>query len=58
MEAMGFLRGDASACVFRQPVRRLVVSVHGTDSTVAGPKHKLDLMKVEMQKRYELTGGG
>ena len=42
MEAMGFLRGDASACVFRHLTRRLVASVHGDDFTVAGPKHQLD----------------
>ena len=58
MEAMGFLRGDASACVFRQPTRRLVASVHGDDFTVAGPKRQLDWMKAEMQKRYELTETG
>ena len=35
-----------------------MASVHGVDFTVAGPKHQLDWMKAEMQKRYELTETG
>ena len=58
MESMGFLRGDASACVFRHPTKRLVASVHGDDFTVAGPKNLLDWMKAEMEQRYELTETG
>ena len=58
MESMGFMRGDASACVFRHPTKRLVASVHGDDFTVAGPKDLLDWMKSEMQKKYELTETG
>ena len=58
MEAMVFLRGDASACVLRQPTRRLVPSVHGDDFTVAGPTHQLDWMKAEMQRKYEFTEVG
>ena len=58
LEEMGFLRGDASACVFRQADRRLVASVHGDDFCVCGPKRQLDWMRDEMRKRYELTENG
>ena len=52
---MGFLRGDASACVFRHADRRLTASVHGDDFSVCGPKRQLDWMRDEMRKKYELT---
>ena len=55
MKARDFTRGDASACVFRQPKRRLVACVHGDDFTVAGPKHQLDWMKSQLEFKYELT---
>ena len=55
LEAMGFLRGDASACVFRHADRRLIASVHGDDFSVCGPKRQLDWMRDEMRKKYELT---
>ena len=38
LEPMGFVRGDASACVFRHIARKLVASVHGDVFTVCGPK--------------------
>ena len=55
LEAMGFVRGDASACVFRRIARRLVAGVHRDDFTVCGPKRHVDLMRDEMRKKYELT---
>ena len=42
LESLGFVRGDASACVFRHRERNLVTSVHGDDFTSAGPKAQLD----------------
>ena len=58
LEATGFLRGDATACVFRRIDRRLVASVHGDDFTVSGPKKQLDWMRDEMLKEYEFTENG
>ena len=58
LEAMGFQKGDASACVFRHAPRRIVATVHGDDFTIAGPKHQLDWMKEQMQSKYELTETG
>ena len=55
MKSLGFVMGDASACVFRHRSRRLTSSVHGDDFTTAGPKEELDWLKSEMEKRYELT---
>ena len=52
---LGFRKGDASACVFRHPARRMVASVHGDDFTIAGPKRYLDELKAAMQTKYELT---
>ena len=55
LEAMEFLRGDASACVFKRIARSLVASVHGDDFTVCGPKKHFDRLGDEMRKKYELT---
>ena len=55
---MGFLRGDASACVFRHVDRRLVASVHGDNFTVCRPKKQFDWMRGEMRKKYWLTENG
>ena len=55
MKSMGFIMGDASACVFRHPKRRIVSSVHGDDFTNSGPKEQLDWFKAELSKKYELT---
>ena len=55
---MGFVRGNASACVFRHIARRLVASVHGDDFTVCGPKKHFDWMRHEMLKKFELTENG
>ena len=54
LESLGFVRGDASACVFRHRERNLVTSVHGDDFTSAGPKAQLDWMKAQMEAKYEL----
>ena len=56
--SIGFVRGDASACVFRHGSKNLVTSVHGDDFTIAGPKLQIDLMKKEMEAKYELTETG
>ena len=53
--SLGFVMGDASACVFRHAKRRLVTSVHGDDFTTSGPKMNIDWMKGQMEQRYELT---
>ena len=55
MAEMGFSRGDASACVFRNADRRLIASVHGDDFTIAGPKHQLDWMRQQMEMKYEMS---
>ena len=55
LKGLGFSRGDASACVFRNPARRLTASVHGDDFTIAGPKSQLDWLKLQMEQKYELT---
>ncbi len=54
LEELGFLKGDASACVFRHVERRLSTAVHGDDFFTEGPKASLDWFKQEMDKRYEL----
>ena len=58
LQSIGFVKGDASACVFRHEKRYLVTSVHGDDFTIAGPKDNIDWMKKAMQGRYELTKKG
>ena len=58
LSSIGFVKGDASACVFRHPKKGLVTSVHGDDFTTAGPKLHIDWMKKEMEARYELTETG
>ncbi len=58
LTSIGFVKGDASACVFRHGKRHLVVSVHGDDFTIAGPKANIDWMKSEMEGKYELTETG
>ncbi len=55
---MGFVRGDASACIFRRPRRRIVCSVHGDDFASSGPKRELDCMTTPMEQTYELTEPG
>ena len=55
---IGFVRGDASACVFRHNENNLVTSVHGDDFTAAGPKKCVDWMKKAMEEKYELTETG
>ena len=55
MKSVGFVMGDASACVFRHKSRRRTSSVHGDDFTTTGPKCELDWLRGEMEKRYELT---
>ena len=54
MRSIGFVMGDASACVFRHVTRRLVSSVHGDDFTSSGPKRQLDWLKAKMEEKYEL----
>ena len=54
LEGLGFSRGDASACVFRNAARKLVTSVHGDDFSTAGPKKQLDRLKRELERKYEL----
>ena len=58
LEAMGFLRGDASACVFRHTDRRLTASVHGDDFAVCGPKRHLDWMKTRCAKSMSSLKSG
>ena len=54
LKKLGFAAGDASACVFRHAARGLVLSVHGDDFTIAGPKRQIDWLKAQMESRYEL----
>ena len=56
--AMGFVQGQASACVFAHPDKSIVVTVHGDDFTAAGPKSSLDWYEQQMKQKYELTVGG
>ena len=55
LEELGFVKGDASACIFRHHLRNIVCSVHGDDFTSSGPKESLDWMKKKMEEKYELT---
>ena len=54
LKSLGFVRGDASACVFRHGERNLVPSVHGDDFTSSGPQAHLDWMKSQMEAKCEL----
>ena len=54
LQEMGFVKGSASACVFRHAERRLLTSVHGDDFTTMGPKKHLDWFVEKMKKHYEL----
>ena len=38
LEELGFVKGDASACIFRHHLRNIVCSVHGDDFTSSGSK--------------------
>ncbi len=58
VESLGFVRGGASACVFKHRERRLVTSVYGDDFTTSGPKVSLDWLKAELEKKYELSENG
>ena len=58
LTSIGFVKGDASACVFRHPEKGLVTSVRGDDFTTAGPKMHTDWMKELMEAKYELTEEG
>ena len=42
LEELGFVKGDASACIFRHPVKDIVCSVHGDDFTSSGSQILLD----------------
>ena len=53
----GFEVGDASACVFVHPDRRLKCSCHGDDLTTCGPKDALDWFKQRLEEKYELKEG-
>ena len=55
---MGFDQGSASACVFPQQEKRIVVSVHGDAYTAAGPKSAFDWFERAMKDKYEITVGG
>ena len=55
MEAMGFVKGVASSCVFRHRERDIVTSVYGDDFTTTGTKVNLDWFKAKLEERYELT---
>ena len=39
--SLGFVRGDASACVLRHRERNIATSVHRDDFTSSGPRHIL-----------------
>ena len=52
---LGFIRGGASACVFRHVEKRIKTSVYGDDFTSCGPKASLDWFIAEMKQRYELS---
>ena len=54
-DTLGFVRGGASACVFRHAKKHLKTSVYGDDFTSCGPKSSLEWFTAEMRKRYELT---
>ena len=55
LEELGFVKGDASACIFRHALKDIVCSVHGDDFTSSGPKASLDWMKASTEEKYELT---
>ena len=52
---MGFVRGDASACVFHHPQCEATTSAHGDDFTTCGSKLQLDWFKQQLEKKYEPT---
>ena len=58
LREMGFDQGSASACVFRDYDKSIVLSVHGDDFTASGPASSLDWFEKTMRSRYELTCGG
>ena len=51
---MGFVKGCASACLYRHPGRDIEVSIHGDDLTATGRKRDLDWYKLELEKHYSL----
>ena len=54
LEKLGFVRGHASACVFRHDEKAITTSVYGDDFTTEGPKRQLDWLKARLEERYEL----
>ena len=52
---MGFVRGDASACVSHHPQRDVTTSVYGDDFTTCGSKLQLDWFKQQLEKKHELA---
>ncbi len=55
VEKMGFVKGDASSCIFRHDERGLITSVYGDDFTTTGPKESLDWFRQELERKYELV---
>ena len=48
---MGFVKGEASSCVFRHRERDIVTSVYGDDFTTTGTKVNLDWFKAKLEER-------
>ena len=58
LEHLGFVRGSASATVFRHRSRRLLGMVHGDDFLFAGADADLDWISKELQKSILMKVGG
>ncbi len=54
LEELGFVRGDASTCVFHNNEREIVTSVYGDDFTSTGTKADLDWFKKALESKYDL----
>ena len=52
---LGFVKGDATACIFRHALKDIVCSVHGDDFTSSGLKVPLGWMKTATGETYEPT---
>ena len=55
VDGMGFVKGNASACVFHHSARDITTSVYGDDFSSVGSKRNLDWFKAELEKRYGLV---
>ena len=54
LAVLGFVRGDASACVVIHRERRLASSVHGDDFTSLGARKELDIVEETCAAQFEI----